>query len=218
MSEIDDLLKAADRALAVNNLDAAESIVDGLLMKVKQAADDSDDSDYDDASNPSMDAADDDNGSDDEADDEDEEEDVSKAYHERSTSGAPTRMRGQHVAVNRPDTYRISATPPPEGPGKRHKFEARVDYIKDRDNISRTQAMSRARAEFPQTYTSYQRHLASRTTRQQHMVRGWDRVGKSAPTSYEELVSEQIAKGCSYELPSSASPRPMASGPSTPVS
>ena len=32
------------------------------------------------------------------------------------------------------------------------------------------------------------------------MVRGWHRVGKSAPTSYEDLVGEQIAKGCSYEL------------------
>jgi hypothetical protein len=32
------------------------------------------------------------------------------------------------------------------------------------------------------------------------MVRGWHRVGKSAPTSYEDLVSEQIAKGCSYEI------------------
>ena len=38
MSEIDELLKAADRAMATNNLDAAESIVDSLLMKVKQAA------------------------------------------------------------------------------------------------------------------------------------------------------------------------------------
>jgi hypothetical protein len=74
---------------------------------------------------------------------------------------------------------RISATPPPEGPGKRHKFEARVDYIKDRDGISRTQAMSRARAEFPQTYTSYQRHLASRTTRQQHMAAAGTRSAKA---------------------------------------
>ena len=174
MSEIDELLKAADRALATNDLDSAESIVNSLLLKTKQAASD----DYEDVSNP---AAEDEDLEDPDAgdnSDDDDDEDVSKAYHEHGTSGAPTRMRGQHVRVNRPDTYRISATPPPEGPGKRHKFEARVDYIEDRDGISRTQAMSRARAEFPQTYTSYQRHLASRTTRQQHMVRGWDKVGK----------------------------------------
>jgi len=171
--------------------------VDSLLRKVKQASDDESD-DYDDASNTSLDASDD---GDDGDDDDDDSEDMDKAYHEHAGGNSPHRMRGQHVKVNRPDTYRISATPPPEGPGKRHKFEARVDYIKDRDGISRTQAMSRARTEFPTTYVSYQRHLASRTTRQQHMVRGWDKVGKSsASTTYEDLVSDQIAKGCSYEL------------------
>jgi hypothetical protein len=33
------------------------------------------------------------------------------------------------------------------------------------------------------------------------MVRGWENIGKgAASTTYEDLVSEQIAKGCSYEL------------------
>jgi hypothetical protein len=177
MSEIDDLLKAADRAMGTNNLDAAESIVDSLLMKVKAASDNSDD-EYGDPSNPSMDAADnddDDDGDSEDDEEEDDSEDVSKAYHEYSNAGSPHRMRGEHVRVNRPDTYRISATPPPEGPGKRHKFIARAEFIRDRDGVSRAESLSRARTEFPETYVSYQRHLANRTTRQQalRMGQGW---------------------------------------------
>jgi hypothetical protein len=207
MSEIDELLKAADRAMATNNLDAAESIVDSLLMKVKQAAGEEDDSDYDDPSNPSADAAadDGDNGDDDEDDDDDDDGSMDKllrkAWHERSTSGAPTRMRGQHVRVQTPETYRLSAEVQPQGTGKRHRFESRVDHIQHRDGISKHLAMSRARVEHPVAYTDYQDHLARRSTSQQHMVRGHNLIAKSAAsTTYEDLVSEQIAKGCSPEL------------------
>ena len=197
MSEFDDLLKAADRAMATNNLDLAESIADSLLYKIKAAADDSE---YDDPSNPSLDASDDsddeDDGENDDESDEDDDGEVTKAYHEHSGGNSPYRMRGQHVAVNRPDTRRISATPPPEGPGKLHRFISRANFIKERDGISRAESLTRARQEHPTLYTDYQRHLASRTTRQQHMVRGWDKVGKAAPDTFEDLVATEIRKGC----------------------
>jgi len=198
MSEIDELLKAADRALATNNLDVAESLVDSLLLKVKQAADDeADDDDYDpNASNPSMDASD----SDDDGDD--DEEDVSKAFHEHSGGDSPHRMRGQHLRVQRPETYRLSAAPQqPQGRTKRHRFESRVEHIKQRDNISKTEAMSRARVEHPVLYTEYQGWLADRSTSQQHMTRGWQRIGKRGGSSFEEMVSDEVLrKGVTAEV------------------
>ena len=39
------------------------------------------------------------------------------------------------------DTYRLSSVPPVEGTGKRHRFMSRVDFIKDRDGVSKTEAM-----------------------------------------------------------------------------
>jgi hypothetical protein len=193
---VDEMLKAADRALATNNLDAAESIVDSLLLKVKQAADD-----YEDVSNPSAEdeeLEDPEDDSDDSEDDDDEE--LEKAAHEHAGGDSEHRMRGQHTRMNRPDTYRISAAPQPQGRAKRHRFESRVEYIRDRDGVSKTEAMSRARVEHPVLYTEYQGWLADRSTSQQHMTRGWQRIGKRGG-SFEEMVSDQmIRKGVTAEV------------------
>jgi hypothetical protein len=189
-------LKACDRALATNNLDAAESLVDTLLRKVKAAADDAE-SEYDDPSDTSLEN--------DEDPDLDDDEELEKAAHEHAGGSSEFRMRGQHVAVNRPDTYRIKATPEPEGPGKLHRFESRWRKIRD-DNpgMSRTSAMSEARRTFPETYTDYIDHLSRRSTTSQARTRNYARsyINKSSAgtTTWEDLVSEQAAAGCSYEL------------------
>jgi hypothetical protein len=109
-------------------------------------------------------------------------------------------MRTGHVRVHQPETYRVSATPQPEGPGKRHRFISRAEHIRRRDGVSRAESLTRGRQEFPETYTDYQDHLSRRSTSRQHMVRGWNKVGKAAP-SFESLVNEQLAKGCpNYEV------------------
>ena len=65
--------------------------------------------------------------------------------------------------------------------------------------------MQRARLEYPDDYTAYQRFRASNSTQQQYgghtAAGGWgNTVGKSAPTTYEDLVNAEIAKGFSREL------------------
>ena len=84
------------------------------------------------------------------------------------------------------------------GEGKRHKFDARVDLVAERDGVSRNVAMSRARQEFPESYADYQMWLAEQPTNAQHMRRTG--VGKRAPTTYEDLVSAEMAKGCTHEV------------------
>jgi hypothetical protein len=199
ISELEALIKSAERSIARGDFDAAEAGIDyanSVIRKAKQAAsDDEADDDYDDPSNPSADAADDDDGDDDGADDEDDDDDdseVSKAYHEHSNAGSPHRMRGQHVRVQKPETYRLSATPPPEGPGKRHRFISRAEHIRRRDGVSRTESLVRARQEFPETFTDYQDHLSRRSTRRQHMVRGWENIGKS--DTFQDHVAAELRK------------------------
>jgi hypothetical protein len=204
ISDLEALIKSAERSIARGDFDAAEAGIDyanSVIRKAKRAADEEDDSDYNDASNPSMDAADDDDGDDGEDDeDDDDSEPVAKAWHEHSNAGSPHRMRGQHVRVQQPETYRLSAAPQPQGRTKRHRFDSRVEHIKQRDGVSKTEAMSRARVEHPVLYSEYQNWLADRSTSRQHMTRGHNLIGKGASTTYEDLVSEQIAKGCSPEL------------------
>jgi hypothetical protein len=197
-SELEALIKSCERSLNANDLDRAEAGINYVNEVIRKAKSDAQDDDYEDVSNPSMDAADDDG--DDGDDDDDDEDNMDKAFHERSTSGAPARMRGQHVAVNRPDTYRLSAEPQPQGRTKRHRFESRIERIRSRDGVSKTEAMSRARVEHPVLFAEYQDHLARRSTSQQHVTRGWDQVGKRGSETFESLVSEQIAKGCSPSL------------------
>jgi hypothetical protein len=148
-------------------------------------------------SSPSLDATDDD-GADD--DDDDSEDGMDKAAHERSTSHSPSRMRTSHVTEHQPSTYRLSAAPQPQGRTKRHRFESRVEHIRDRDGVSKTEAMSRARVEHPVLYTEYQNFLADRSTSRQHMTRGHNFIGKSG-SSFEEMVSDQmIRKGVTAEV------------------
>jgi hypothetical protein len=87
-SELEALIKSAERSIARGDFDAAEAGIDyanSVIRKAKQSQSSDDDKaedDYDDASNPSIDTADDDGGDEDDGDDEDadsDDETVSKA-------------------------------------------------------------------------------------------------------------------------------------------
>jgi hypothetical protein len=210
MSNFDDIVKAATTAMNRGDLDTAESLVDGLLMKVKHAADDSDDGDPDDWSESADASADGNNASDDDDDGEDDDDDDGEMdkllriakddhaiirEHVNMSNTVPARrtarQRGYH---QQSDNYSTAYMKPPEGPGKRHKFIARAEHIRERDGVSRAESLTRARQEFPETYVDYQDHLARRTTRQQHMVRGWDKVGKAAPDTFQDLCAAELKK------------------------
>jgi hypothetical protein len=178
-------------------------------MKVKRAA--ADDGDPDDWSEPADASADgnnasddDDNGEDGDDDDDDEEMDkllrIAKddhdiiARHINMSNSVRTNRHPRASYDQSGDAYHTGYMPPPEGPGKRHKFLARIDYIKDRDGVSRTEAQSRARTEFPETYVSFQRHLANRSLRQQALHRGHNFIGKAAPDTFQDLCAAELKK------------------------
>jgi hypothetical protein len=92
------------------------------------------------------------------------------------------------------DSYATAVMPPPEGPGKRHKFIARAEFIRDRDGVSRAESLSRARTEFPETYVSYQGHVANRSLRQQALHRGHNFIGKAAPDTFQDLCAAELKK------------------------
>jgi hypothetical protein len=209
------LIKSAEAAMRNGDIDTAEGLVNRVMRK--QAAADAED-EYDDPSNPSLDASDDgDNPEDDPEDDdegiyeddEDDEEDpaVIKAeafVHDHKNMTASVRPRASARArgyTSQSDTYQTGVTPT-VGEPKRHKFDARVEYVQDRDGCSKTEAMSRARQEFPETYRTYQDDLARQRTSAQRIVRGQHFLGKRRSTTYEDLVSAEIRKGCNMEVAS----------------
>jgi hypothetical protein len=215
VSELEALIKSAERSIARGDFDAAEAGIDyanSVIRKAKQAQSSNDDEaedDYDDPSNPSADAADndDDDGADDDDDDGEDLDKLLKATvpertYVHSTSQSSSRMRRQHTREQQPETYRLSAEVPAQGPGKQSKFEALVDHVAQRDNVPKHIAMQTARHQYPQSYTTYQRQLSDRSSRRQAMARGYHLMAakSAASTTYEDLVSEQIAKGCSPEL------------------
>jgi hypothetical protein len=99
-------------------------------------------------------------------------------------------------------TYNTGITAVSGQPPLRTKFDSRIDMIQARDGVSRAIAMTRARTEFPQDYTTYQQLNAELPTSDQH-TRHYP-VGasvKRAPvTYYEDLISEQMSRGCTEEM------------------
>src|SRR5262249_4287561 len=103
----------------------------------------------------------------------------------------PVRFDREHLPTTYPlDMNRTVAKP------ARHKFDSRVDQVQERDNCSRNEAMSRARNEFPETYQDYQRHIARHSTQAQRVLHGGHFVGKSGPSTYDDLVAAEMRKGC----------------------
>ena len=71
-------------------------------------------------------------------------------------------------------------TPPGKDEAKPHRFEAMIDMVAERYNVSKTVAASRARKEFPTLYEDYR-----------------NSVGVAKSSSYDQLVDDEIRKGCS---------------------
>jgi hypothetical protein len=152
-----------------------------------------DDGDYGDGdSNPSLassEADDDENGNgdnpgndvdDDDDDDEDEEDNVAKLggppRYQRETTGGHQQSNDE---TNRPGALKTS----------RHKFVGRVDFVKARDGVSRSEAMSRARNEYPDDYAAYQR-----------LGKSTNNISKYAPSTFDQMVEQEMAKGCNREI------------------
>jgi hypothetical protein len=153
------------------------------------------DGDYGDGdSNPSMDASeaddDDDNGNGNpgngnDLDDDDEEDDDNTLAVAKALDGTDsnTYLINQHSTANRPGALKHSTHSAP-----RHKFEALVDKIKNDQDCPKSEAMAIARQHYPDVYRSYQRHTSNSDT------------SKRAPSTFEDLVNVEIAKGCNYEI------------------
>jgi hypothetical protein len=71
------------------------------------------------------------------------------------------------------------------------EFDKRVEFIRDRDGTSKTEAMGRAREEFPD---DYQRHQRS------HSDDSISAQAKSAPVTFEDLVAIEMRKGCNENV------------------
>jgi hypothetical protein len=87
-------------------------------------------------------------------------------------------------------------------PTTRTKFDARVDFVKDRDGVSRSVALQRARLEYPDDYESFQAFHTGTSTQEQYARRGgWgNNVGKRAgPATYEDLLVVEMRKGLNAE-------------------
>jgi hypothetical protein len=218
--EIERLVKAAESAAERGDLDSAERYMDTALAKAKKATNNNIEDDWSeeadseaDGNNASLDDGDNNDG--DYEDDEDDEEDggwrrASRVQSEAAKRADPAGSLGrgddhQNMGpvsfdrTHRPTTHPLDAWPTTAKP-ERHKFDARVDFVQDRDGVSRTEAMSRARNEFFETYQDYQNHLAQQSTSAQRVRRGGHFLGKSAPTTYEDLVSTEMRKGVTMEV------------------
>jgi hypothetical protein len=172
----------------------------------KQMADDEDDSEYDDPSNPSSEDDDLEDG---------EDNSVGKALvalrkagrginWDENTDIINDRGRGHENLggasleadhAHRPETYQLSTTAAVGGQQTRHKFTDKVDRIQQEESVGRATAMTRARQRHPELYTSFQEHTAAQSTPNQAASRAMNRtVDKRAPSCWEEAVSAEMAR------------------------
>jgi hypothetical protein len=183
--EVDGLIRKLDAAIAIKPRAALDKARHRKETHTIEHSDDADSWSGDgDASNPSLSATSNDEADDDEENgldndngaDEDEDDDtVAKA--------SVNRFVARNDAAHRPGALSSS-----KHPANRHKFEAMVDRITADQDIPKSQAMAVARAQFPDVYRSYQRHITGSA------------VNKSAPT-FEDLVSAEMAtKGINAEV------------------
>jgi hypothetical protein len=162
------------------------------LAKTKQtfsfSHDDGDDGDYEDDSNPSMDASD--NGDDDEPD----EDDIGKLRKLGPSDREPRYPTdASHAGLHYPEddlTDALYANDEDNRPGDldisdhrdwQHHVQRAVDNISNTEHCGKEEAMRRLRARHPQIANSAP-------------------VAKRAPTGFDDLVAEQLQKGCSLEL------------------
>jgi hypothetical protein len=114
---------------------------------------------------------------DDELDDGDE--DVEDEFDKATINAAQMR----NDPTNRPGD--LATSDHPSSSNSRHKFETMTEKISNDKGIPKSEAMGLARQQYPELYRNY--------------VGSADYL-KAAPGSFEALVSEELAKGCStYE-------------------
>jgi hypothetical protein len=202
MASMSDLIKSADALIRSGDLDGADRALDLAMAKQNHfhfyGRNNTIDDDEDDFESPSDPSNDDD-------DDEDNGKPVRKAsehysYHGYGGTPSPTTPSSYGTGPSqRSDTYRTDSWPTTGAPTKT-AFDGKVDAVMARDGTSRHIAMATARNEFPREFTDHQNSLSSAPTRSQHARRSSGQATKSAPTYYEDLVAEQMSKGCTMEM------------------
>jgi hypothetical protein len=202
MSTFNDLLKAATVLTDNDDLEGANRALNKAERMIAKAYDDDDEEDENNFDSPS-----DPSGDDEDEDDDDNGNGLKKWSTDYSYDGyggtaaprQPTTTRQGLPQVG--DTYNVSTTATTAVP-LRSRFDSRVDFICQRDGVSRSVAMTRARTEFPTDYVQHQSYIAESPTNEQVMQRFpvGSQSNKRAPADYESLCAEQIAKGCSPTL------------------
>jgi hypothetical protein len=189
-----------------------ERQADALLAKLDRAindntGDDDDDDDLLEGSEAGADAYDQESGTWDTSDDDDDDEDddgIEKAtdkeifFDDRHRNMGPTPVDEEHPA----HPYQIETTPATRA-ARPHKFDRLTEHIMDRDQCSRSEAMSTARREHPDVYRSYQDFHAASPTNEQATRRAIGQryvIGKRAATTYEDLVAQEMRKGVTMEI------------------
>jgi hypothetical protein len=205
-SYAEDLLSSAERALAKNDLDAAEELLGRALTKAAKELKSNNDDDDDFGDGPSATSMDADNGDDeddqddqdDDNDDDDGDEAVDKMLRtlrkDEAFTGRGKGHRNMSAVVGRrqmPETYRADMLPGTSQP-TRHKFSAKINEIAERDNVPKHVAQTTARLEHPDLYEDYQNKLSRQATTAQAVVRGLHFVDKRARPSYEAMVAAEM--------------------------
>jgi hypothetical protein len=203
MASFNDLIASVDALIKAGDYDGAEHALaraDSMVNKARSRAVQDDEDDFESPSDPSNDYDGD--------DDDDDEEDgvrVKKAsehysYHGYGGTPSPATPASYGTGPNqKSDTYATGSWPTTGAPSKT-EFDGKVDMVMERDGTSRHIAMATARNEFPREFTDHQNSLSEGPTRNQHARRSSAQATKAAPTFYEDLVAEQMAKGCNEEM------------------
>jgi hypothetical protein len=206
---VDDLCKEIDEAAALHKARHSRhtTIAEHFSDDPELGSDD-----YEDVSNPSADADDDSDGADDgddgnDLEDDDEDDGISKLggaphlYQREEAAG----YAQSNEAANRPGSLKHTSHPEKRNtivqatrPARRHAFDDKIDFVKDRDGVTKSVAMQRARLEFPDTWQAYQASLAGSSAQEQYAARAGrgTTVGKRAPS----LIEAEMMKGCSREV------------------
>jgi hypothetical protein len=187
---MEDQMKAPDLDKLEREVAAVIEKIDTILGKRAQRTtlendDDNEGDDINAASNPSLEAGDnddnhennviDDDQGEDEDDDQEEDEDDNQEEDEDICKLVPTTTRPRPT-----------------------EFDKRVEFVRGRDGISKIEAMSRAREEFPGEYQRHQRFHSDDPILAQSTRRA--SFGKSAPVTFEDLVEIEIRKGCNESV------------------
>jgi hypothetical protein len=180
MTNIDRLEKRVANLLAALGAEVAKAKHTFTVTHDDHTDDNDGVDDYEDVSNPSMDADDDTAGITAENDDselEDGEDEEPEEELTKSTINAAV-MENDHA--QRPGARKQSTHPQ-----RKHKFEALVSHIANDQGIPRSTAMAYARTNYPDLYHSFQQFTPASTA-------------KRAPDL--DLVEAEMAKGCTREV------------------